>query len=86
MFCFIQAEHQSELLTRLREDFDLTEKEAQILSRGRNSVSGSRNNRRNPAAYQDSTAFEALVGYLYITDTQRCAELMNWINNNIDTV
>jgi ribonuclease-3 family protein len=74
------------VLARLREEFDLTEKEKQVLSRGRNGVSGSRNNRRNPAAYQDSTALEALIGFLYITDSQRCGELMNWLHRTIDTI
>jgi ribonuclease-3 family protein len=69
----------------MKEEFDVTLREQQVLSRGRNSVSGSKN-RRNPAAYQDATALEALVGYLYITDSRRCEELLNWINNNLDRV
>ena len=80
------AEHQSLLLGRLKEEFDLTNKEQQVLSRGRNAVSGSKNNRRNPGAYQDATAFEALIGYLYVTDSQRCGELLNWADNSIDHV
>jgi ribonuclease-3 family protein len=67
----------------MKEEFPFTPREQQVLSRGRNSVSGSRN-RRNPAAYQDSTALEAIVGYLYITDSKRCEELLNWIHNNLE--
>ena len=55
----------------------------QIVSRGRNAVTKSKN-RRNPAAYQDSTAFEALIGYLYITDPEgRCHDLFNFLETII---
>ncbi len=69
------AEYQADLLKALKESFELTDKEYQILNRGRNSVS--RSNRRDPAAYQDATALEALIGYLYITDTPRCSQLLD---------
>ena len=51
--------------------------------RGRNAVTKSKN-RRNPAAYQDSTAFEALLGYIYITDKGRCEELLAWLESVVD--
>jgi len=85
-FYLVQAEHQSKLLTRLRGEFQLSSKELQILSRGRNAASGRNNNRRDPAAYQDSTAIEALIGYMYIADSDRCGELLQWIDNTIDLV
>jgi len=74
----VRAENQSRLLTSIREGFDLSNKEKQVISRGRNSVTKSKN-RRNPAAYQDSTAFEAFVGYLYIQDRDRLVELLQWL-------
>ena len=73
------AENQSKLLSDLKKDFPLSTKEQQIVGRGRNAVTRSKGNRRDPATYQDSTAFEALVGYLYIKDKQRCEELLRWI-------
>jgi ribonuclease-3 family protein len=76
------AEHQSRLLTKLKNDFDLTAQEQQILNRGRNAAS---RNRRDPAAYQDSTALEALIGFVYITDVARCFELMQWMDENLET-
>ena len=79
----VRAEHQSHLLTQLKNDFHLNDKENQVLMRGRNSVTRSKN-RRNPAAYQDSTSFEALVGYLYISDQSRCSELLNWLDSIVD--
>ncbi|GKY92598.1 hypothetical protein MPSEU_000229900 [Mayamaea pseudoterrestris] len=80
----VRAEHQSNLLAKLRTDFDLTLMEQQVLSRGRNSSTNSSKNRRNPVAYQDATALEALIGYLFISDTRRCQELLTWIRTNLD--
>lgn len=82
-FLFGTAEKQSELLDKLKADFPLSDKELQVLMRGRNAVTRSKN-RRNPAAYQDSTSFEALVGYLYISNQQRCTALLNWLETIID--
>ncbi|CAJ1942496.1 unnamed protein product [Cylindrotheca closterium] len=79
----VRAEHQSHLLKQLHDDFGLSDKEKQVLMRGRNAVAR-RNNRRNPAAYQDSTSFEALLGYLYIEDQDRCCDLLNWLESVVD--
>jgi ribonuclease-3 family protein len=79
----VRAEHQSYLLSQLKESFPLSEKENQVLMRGRNAVTRSKN-RRNPAAYQDSTALEALIGYIYITDPDRCRELLAWLETVVD--
>lgn len=73
------------MLALMKEEFPFTSKEQQVLSRGRNSVSGS-GNRRDPAAYQDATALEAVVGFLYITDPKRCEEVFNWIHKNLERV
>lgn len=83
--CRATAEHQSRLLARLRQDFALEEEEQKVLARGRNAVSGSSRNRRDPSAYQDATALEALIGYLYIVDQERCKELLDWIQANVDS-
>jgi ribonuclease-3 family protein len=72
-------------LDRLKTNFPLSDKEKQILSRGRNAVTKSKN-RRNPAAYQDSTSFEAFIGYLYICDQARCEEVLNWLDDIVDQV
>ena len=39
---------------------------------------------QGPAAYQDSTALEALIGYLYLSDGDRCNVLLEFINNILD--
>jgi ribonuclease III family protein len=80
------AEHQSLLLSRLLETFDLTVQEQQVLKRGRNAASGRNHNRRDPVIYQDSTALEAIIGYLYITNPDRCSALLQWMDTYIDQV
>lgn len=80
------AEHQSRLLAKLKDDFALTAKEQQVLNRGRNAASSRNNNRRDPSAYQDSTAFEAILGYVYISNPDRCGELLAWIDAHVDHV
>ena len=75
----VNADAQSKVLASLTESFPLTEKEQGVLSRGRNTKSGSRGKKKNAATYQDSTAFEALIGYMYMEDEIRCFEMLNWI-------
>ena len=70
-------------MQQLKESFPLSEKENQILMRGRNAVTKSKN-RRNPSAYQDSTALEALIGYIFIEDKTRCQELLAWLETVVD--
>jgi hypothetical protein len=79
----ISAENQSHLLHKLKVEFPLTDKEQQVLMRGRNAVTRSKN-RRNPSAYQDSTAFEALIGYTFITCPERCRDLLAWLEKKVD--
>ena len=80
---FLAGEHQSHLLNQIKKEFPLSEKETQVMMRGRNAVTKSKN-RRNPAAYQDSTAFECLLGYLYIENPSRCQELLLWLEQRVD--
>jgi ribonuclease III family protein len=82
----VNAEHQSRLLAELLETFELLPDEVQILQRGRNSSTSKSNNRKNPKAYQDSTAIEALIGYLYITDKKRLEVLFNWMHVYLERV
>jgi 23S rRNA maturation mini-RNase III len=97
IYIYFLAEHQSQLLSKLRQgtennnnnnSFILSIKEVQILNRGRNAVTNRKNtnHRHHPNIYQDSTAFEALIGYLYISDMHRCMQLLHWIDTNIDIV
>jgi ribonuclease-3 family protein len=70
----VRAEQQAHYLECLRPH--LTEAEADILRRGRNAAS-SRKPRASIRDYQQATALEALIGYLYLTDPQRLIEVLN---------
>jgi len=85
----VRAETQSKLLASMMKSFPFTGKERSILTRGRNSGTGSRGRKRGKewgAIYQDSTAFEALIGYSYMSDRERCFEILNWIRNEQDKI
>ena len=65
----VNAKAQAQCLNRVQSH--LSETEHDIAQRGRNAHArhpGPRN--QNPADYADATAFETLVGFLYLTDQQ----------------
>ena len=76
----VRAEQQACYLEYLRPH--LTEAEADILRRGRNAVS-SRKQRASLQDYQQATALEALIGYLYLTDPQRLADIFSHLPLNL---
>lgn len=64
-----QADHLRTLLPLL------TEPELEILKRGRNAAT--RHPKRvDPSIYQQATSLETLIGYLYLTDPSRLAQLL----------
>jgi len=72
----VNGEFHAELLHFI-EDF-LTEEEATLVKRARNlSVTTAR--RVNQSIHRLSTAFEALIGYLYLNDKDRLKALYNHI-------
>ncbi len=68
----VRAEAQSSNLNILLPH--LTSAELDVTRRGRNAATG-RPRRLDPEIYQQATSFETLIGYLYITNPQRLAEL-----------
>lgn len=54
----------------------LTDTEADIVRRARNAKTHQR--RADQAAYRLATAFEALVGFLYLTNPARLEEVLAW--------
>lgn len=69
----VRAETQAKHLKILEPD--LTPTELEILRRGRNSASGGPR-RLDPKIYQQATSLETLIGYLYLIDPQRLAQLL----------
>lgn len=72
----VNADRQAEYLQQLLPH--LCDRELDIVRRGRNAAP-KRPNRTNPEAYQQATALETLIGYLYLTDLDRLEQLMNLI-------
>ncbi|OGH96109.1 MAG: hypothetical protein A2039_07810 [Candidatus Melainabacteria bacterium GWA2_34_9] len=77
----VKAEFHTELLEKIQ-DF-LNEEEKEIVRRARNlSVTTAR--RTNQTLHRLSTAFEALIGYLYLNDKNRLKALFEFIEPLID--
>nr|WP_235620361.1 ribonuclease III domain-containing protein [Prochlorothrix hollandica] len=72
----VRAEQQSLHLQTLRQH--LTEAESAIVRRGRNAAT-SAPKRVKVSVYQQATALEALVGYLYLTDPARLKVLWQYL-------
>ncbi len=68
-----QAQHLRSLLPHL------TSIEQDILKRGRNAAFN-RPKRLDPEIYQQATSLETLLGYLYVTDSSRLLELLNYLD------
>ena len=62
---YVKARAQSEILKRIYNN--LTEEEKDIVRRGRNAENHHLPKNANVQDYMYSTAFEALIGYLYLT-------------------
>ena len=62
---YVKAKAQAEILEKIKPR--LTEKEAEIVRRGRNVQNHHIAKNADIADYAQSTAFEALIGYLYMT-------------------
>jgi 23S rRNA maturation mini-RNase III len=45
---------------------------------------GKKSEAGGPEVYQDSTAMEALIGYAYLTDKERCTELIKYFADELD--
>ena len=72
---FVSAKAQSNILTKLEEY--LTEEELDIVRRGRNAHSNTIPKNASIADYKKATAFEALVGYLFLkNDIKRLEEII----------
>lgn len=63
---YVRAEGQELAIRRLMDE--LTEEEQSIVRRARNHKITSKPKNASPIAYKMATAFEALVGYLYLTE------------------
>ncbi len=73
---YVRAQSQAKFLKKIYED--LTGEEKDIVRRGRNAENHHLPKNANVEEYMYSTAFEALIGYLYLTKKdERLKEILN---------
>ncbi|HEL1741169.1 TPA: Mini-ribonuclease 3 [Streptococcus suis] len=76
---YVSAKAQASLISALLEAQLLTEKEEEIYKRGRNANSHTKAKNADVVTYRMSTGFEAILGYLHMTDQlERLDELVGW--------
>jgi len=77
---YVNAEFQAQLLEKIEPE--LSEKEADIVRRGRN-IAVTTAKRINHKLHRIATAFEALLGYLYLHDKERLKEIFAQIEKHL---
>ena len=70
-----EASAQADIIKRLFDE--LTEEEQKLVKRARNRKTATKAKNADPVTYKWATAFEALIGYLYLAgDDERLEQLM----------
>lgn len=81
---YVSAKAQAKVVRKMIEEEFFTEEEAGVLRRGRNAKSGSVPKNTDVQTYHYSSAFEAVLGYLYLLgQEERIAEIIAY---TIETV
>lgn len=74
---YVSAKAQCQVLFRMMDENLLSEEELAVVMRGRNAKSGTVPKNTDVQTYHYSTAFEALMGFLYLTENkERLEELI----------
>ncbi|WP_240377845.1 Mini-ribonuclease 3 [Bacillus piscicola] len=82
---FVSAFAQAKVLFKLLEENMLTEEEQAVARRGRNAKPGTVPKNTDLNTYRHSTAYEALLGYLYLLGrTERLEEVISFAINTIE--
>ena len=80
---YVSAKAQASLIEKMLEQELLTEKELDIYKRGRNANSHTK--AKDVITYKMSTGFEAVMGYLHMTeDIARLEELIAWCIDEVE--
>lgn len=77
---YVSAKGQANILKKLIEEEYFSEEELDIIKRGRNYKRSSHPKHTDVVTYKYSTGFEALIGYLYLSNNiKRLNEVLNQI-------
>ena len=82
---YVSAKAQANLISLMLEEGVLTEKEEDIYKRGRNANSHTKAKNADIVTYRMSTGFEAVMGYLHMTEEiERLEELIDWCIKRVE--
>ncbi len=82
---YVSAKAQANLISLMLEEGFLTEKEEDIYKRGRNANSHTKAKNTDIVTYRMSTGFEAVMGYLHMTEAiERLEELIDWCIQRVE--
>ena len=82
---YVSAKAQAILISLMLEEGILTEKEEDIYKRGRNANSHTKAKNTDIVTYRMSTGFEAVMGYLHMTEEiERLEELIDWCVKRVE--
>lgn len=82
---YVSARAQASLIDQMQASNLLTDDEASYYKRGRNAKSYSKAKNASAADYSKSSGFEALIGYLYLTDqVDRLEEIITWCIQTVE--
>lgn len=82
---YVSAKAQAMLITKMLEAQLLSEKEEDIYRRGRNANSHTKTKNTDVVTYKMSTGFEAVMGYLHMTEQiKRLEELIDWCIQTVE--
>ena len=82
---YVSAKAQANLISLMLEEGILTEKEEDIYKRGRNANSHTKAKNADIVTYRMSTGFEAVMGYLHMTEEiDRLEELIDWCVKRVE--
>lgn len=77
---YVSAKGQAKILSDMIDNNILTDKELDIVKRGRNNKRQNHPKHTDVITYKMSTGFEALIGYLYLNgNLDRLEELLNYV-------
>ena len=82
---YVSAKAQANLISLMLKEEILTEKEEDIYKRGRNANSHTKAKNADIVTYRMSTGFEAVMGYLHMTEEiERLEELIDWCVKRVE--
>lgn len=81
---YVSARGQAQLVEKMMNSGFLSEEETNLIKRGRNTKVTSKPKNTDIITYKHATAFEVLIGYLYLTNNiKRMEQIIDYAKENI---